>query len=145
MEIHGIYRGLITACLFMLASFADATVDCVPPPLTTPEKLEVQRTVDPAIPYPVVDPQKVADVFIAAVGRGELVLFGDPLAANALDPRRVEYVYSLQTADPLPTVRVHAVLTQPFPLPAAPQIHATSVTGVLDWDGRIIDSFVHCE
>jgi hypothetical protein len=99
----------------------------------------------PAIPYPVIDPQKVADVFIAAVGRGELVLFGNPLAANALDPRQVEYVYSLQPADPLPTVRVHAFLTQPFPLPGAPEIHATGVTGVLDWEGRIIDLFVHCE
>lgn len=142
--MHGIYRGLITACLVM-SSCAHATVDCVQPRPTPPEKQGTQRIMTPAIPYPVIDPQKVADVFIAAVGRGELVLFGNPLAANALEPRQVEYVYSLQPADPLPTIRIHAVLTQPFPLPGAPEIRATGVTGVLDWEGRIIDLFVHCE
>jgi hypothetical protein len=143
MEMYGSYRGLIPLPLFMFATLANATVDCAPPPPTTPQELGVEPIAAATIPYPAIDPQQVVDVFMAAVGRGELVVFGVPLAGNALDPRQVEYVYTLQTR--LPTVRVHAALIQSFPIPGAPNVRATAVTGVLDWAGRIIDSIVHCE
>ena len=136
-------RGLIAISLFMFSAVAGATVDCDRVPQMASPEHGVTPTAVAKIPYPDIDPHQVADVFMAAVARGELVVFGDPLGANALDPRQVEYVYSLHA--PLPTVRVHADLRQPLPIPGAPAVRATAVTSVLDRAGRIIDSVVHCQ
>ena len=141
--MHRSGRGLIAISLFMLSAVAGATVDCDRVPQMASPEHGVAPTAVAKIPYPEIDPQQVADVFMAAVGRGELVVFGEPLGANALDPRQVEYVYSLHTR--LPTVRVHADLKPPLPLPGAPNVRATAVTAVLDRAGRIIDSVVHCQ
>lgn len=141
--MDGSYRGLIAIPLLMFSTLAGATVDCERLPHMAFPEPGLAPTAIAKIPYPEIDPQLVADVFMAAVGRGELVVFGDPLGANSLDPRQVEYVYSLPTS--LPTVRVHAVLRQPVPIPVAPNIRATAVTAVLDRAGRIIDTVVHCE
>lgn len=135
-------RGLATLPLLMFASLAHATVECVPASPAAPQGRAVEPTAAATIPYPAIDPQQVVDVFMAAVDRGELVVFGVPLAASALDPRQVEYLYGLEGR--LPTVRVHAVLDPPFPVPGVPEAQAIAVTGTLDWSGTIIDAIVHC-
>ena len=141
--MYGSQHGLRAAPFFMFAAFANASVECVPASPLARQELEVERISAATIPYPAIDPQQVVDVFMAAVDRGELVVFGVPLAAATLDPRQVEYVYRLQTR--LPTVRVHAVLNPPFPIPGVSGVRATAVTGTLDWSGSIIDSIIHCE
>jgi hypothetical protein len=141
--MYGSQRGLNAVPFLMLATFANASVECVPASPAALEGFAVEPIASAAIPYPAIDPQQVVDVFMAAVDRGELAVFGVPLAASALDPRQVEYVYSLRNR--LPTVRVHAVLNPPVPILGVPGVRATAVTGTLDWSGSIIDSVVHCE
>jgi hypothetical protein len=143
MEMYGSYGGLFTIPLFLTMASANAAVDCAPAMMAQPPSRDVEAVAGALIPYPAIDPQQVVDVFMAAVGRGELLVFNEPLAVDALDPRQVEYVYTLETR--LPTVRVHAILRQPFPIPGAPNVRGTAVTGVLDWMGRIVDSILHCE
>jgi len=127
----------------MFVALANASVDCAPQPPTKPQARDVEPIAVAPIPYPAIDPQKVIRAFMNAVARGELIVFGESLAGDALDPRQVEYIYTLDAQ--LPTVRVYAVLNQPFPIPGAPSVRATAVTGVLDRAGRIVDSIVHCE
>lgn len=141
--MYGNERGLSAVAFLMLATFANASVECVPAPPAVSQEHGVESIASGTIPYPAIDPQQVVDVFMAAVDRGELVVFGVPLAASALDPQHVEYLYSLQTS--LPTVRVHAVLNPPSAIPGVPGVLGTAVTGTLDWSGSIIDSIVHCE
>jgi hypothetical protein len=143
MEMYGSYGGLFTSLLFLTMASANATVDCPPAMMAKPTSRDVEAVAGTLIPYPAIDPQQVVDVFMAAVGRGELLVFNEPLAVDALDPRQVEYVYALESW--LPTVRVHAILRQPFPIPGAPNVRGTAVTGVLDWMGRFVDSILHCE
>jgi hypothetical protein len=127
----------------MLATFSNASVECVPASPSPLQALEVEPIASATIPYPAIDPQQVVDVFMVAVDRGELVVFGVPLAASVLVPRQVEYLYSLKSR--LPTIRVHAVLNPPIAIPGAPGVRGTAVTGTLDWSGSIIDSVIHCE
>ena len=141
--MHGGHQWLVTILLFTSATFAYASVDCSQSPSLKPPLPGVEPKGVPTIPYPDIDPQKVFRAFMNAVARGELIVFGESLAEDVLDPRRVEYIYTLETR--LPTVRVHAVLNHPFPIPGAPSVRATAVTGVLDWAGSIVDSIVHCE
>ena len=139
----GSHLWLTTVPLFTFAALANATVDCAGPPQKTPRIQGVEPIEVATIPYPAIDPQPVLRAFRNAVDRGELVVFGESLREDALDPQQVEYIYTLETR--LPTVRVHSVLNQPFPIPGAPNVRATAVTSVLDRAGRIIDSIVHCE
>ena len=141
--MYGSYRGLFIMPLLLIVASANATVDCGLAMVTKPPSRAVEAAAGTRIPYPAIDPQQVVDVFMAAVGRGELLVFGEAVAVDALDPRQVEYVYALETR--LPTVRVHAILNQPLSIPGAPNVRGTAVTGVLDEMGRIVDSVLHCE
>lgn len=141
--MYGSYRRLIPIPLFFWMTSPNASVECAPPIVAKPPLQDVESVDGARIPYPAIDPQQVVDVFLNAVVRGELVVFGEPLEVDALDPRQVEYVYTLETR--LPTVRVHAILNEPFSIPGASNVRGTAVTGVLDWMGRIVDSVLHCE
>lgn len=95
------------------------------------------------VPYPAVDPQRVVQIFLQAVDRRELVVFEEPLTRADIDPQGVDYSFTL--GQRLPRILVHSRLVAPFPLPGAPGVRATAVTGELTADGRILESTLHCE
>jgi hypothetical protein len=91
---------------------------------------------------PQVNPDKVIEIFNAAVSRGELKLFEQQIGISALKPQRVEYIY--QVGEQKPTVKVYSLLDKPMPLPAMPEIRIEGVTVILDARGHIIEAVVHC-
>jgi hypothetical protein len=95
------------------------------------------------VPYPAIDPRRVVQIFLQAVDRGELVVFGEPLTRADIDPQSVDYSFTLGRR--LPRILIHSRLEAPFPLPGAPGVRVTAVTGELTADGRILESTLHCE
>jgi len=94
------------------------------------------------VPHPSIDQERVIRVFMQAVRRGELVVFDMILDQSMIDPDRVEYIYTLTEVTPV--VRVHSRLKQPVSLPALPDLTINSVSAILDRQGKIIETVVHC-
>lgn len=86
------------------------------------------------------DPERLVQVFLQAVDRGELILFGRRVDRAMLMPRRVEYVYELSSRTT--RAKIHARLKVPIPVPERKDCKVQSVTVVLD-DGRIIETESH--
>lgn len=141
--MHASRLRLLAILLLASSMPAAAIVDCAPHPRVTPRLRAVEPLYGALIPYPAIDPHQVIDVFLTAVDRGELTAFSEPLRRPLLDPRQVEYLYTLDSH--LPTVRVYSILKESVPIPGERGLRATAVTGVLDRDGRIVDSIIHCE
>jgi len=97
----------------------------------------------PHIPYPQINPKQVVDVFLKAVDGGELIVFEKRLNRSMIEPEQIEYIYTLDNH--MPTVRVFSVLKKPVPFPDMPEVLVEGVTGVLDWNGHITESTVHCK
>ena len=90
-------------------------------------------------------PATLVRTFLAAVEHDGLTLFGRPVPSDTLRPRRVEYVYDLQSR--ATTRRIYADL---LPATAVPGRHDCEVRGVsvtLSALGTIIDVEAHvwCE
>lgn len=81
-------------------------------------------------------PQKIVQDFLRAVDRGELVLFVYTLHRSYLIPRRVEYVYELDS--PTPSVTVHCDLKEPLPVPGQPELEVRAISAELDPYGSIV-------
>ena len=99
---------------------------------------------DPAlktIPQPEDKFQEVVDVFLAAVDRGELVIFDKKITRSMLDPVEVKYVYKYDGADP--AISIFSLLTTSLEIPGVPECAAGGIEALLAIDGTIIDSTVH--
>ena len=95
------------------------------------------------VPFPKIDINKVFEIFLLAVDQGQLQVFDKTLSREILRPVQVEYVYTQE--DPYPVVKVFSVLDEPLSLPSLPDIQIMGVIGVMDIDGNIIESIVHCD
>jgi hypothetical protein len=86
-------------------------------------------------------PHEVVEIFLRAVGRGELVVFDRKLNESMLIPVSVEYVYELTSATP--RVKVYSKLKQPMPVPGQESCKLRGVSAILDAEGRIIETEAH--
>jgi hypothetical protein len=93
------------------------------------------------IPYPKTNTEQIAQIFKAAVNRGELKLFEATIAFSELKPQHVEYVYRF--GETIPTVKVYSLLNKSLPFPAMPEVHIEGVTVILDAKGHIIEAVMH--
>jgi len=100
-----------------------------------------KESVQTEIRYPKTNTEQIAEIFKAAVNRGELKLFEAPVAFSELKPQHVEYLYQFGKA--VPTVKVYSLLNKSLPLPAMPEIHIKGVTVILNAKGHIIETVMH--
>ena len=118
------------------------TKDCQPvPEQSIGSKLKEQVGTD-RIPHPHIDVKHVVSVFLESVEKGELILFDIRIDKSIIKPERVEYIYTL--TDRMPTVKVYSTLTKPISLPAMPGVPINGVSAVINQEGRIIETVVHC-
>lgn len=94
------------------------------------------------IPYPKIDITHVIRIFLESVGKGELVLFDRVIEQTAIQPERVEYVYSLD--EQMPIVKVYAVMKDLMYLPTAPEIRVKGISAIINSQGRIVEVVAHC-
>ena len=87
------------------------------------------------------EPHEVVEIYLQAVDRGELVVFGRKLNKSMLVPVRDEYVYELKTV--IPRVKVYSELKLPMPVPGQENCKLGGVSATLDAKGRIIDTQAH--
>jgi len=86
-------------------------------------------------------PHAVVALFLEAVDRGELQVFEQTLDRTMIVPRRVEYVYDLDTYRP--AVKVYADLRRPVAIPGVSDCEVRAVLVTLDAGGAIVDVEVH--
>ena len=87
------------------------------------------------------EPHEVIEIYLKAVSRGELIVFGQKLTKSMLTPVRVEYVYELTNA--IPRIKVYSDLKPPLPVPAQVGCKIRGVSAILDADGSIIETQAH--
>ena len=87
------------------------------------------------------EPRVIVSQFLAAVERDGLSAFGLPIGADRLVPRRVQYVYDLQTSES--TREVYADLRPPLPVPGEEACEIRGISVLLDAFGRILESSAH--
>ena len=85
-------------------------------------------------------PNEVVEIFLKAVNRGELVLFGRTFDKSMLTPIRVEYVYEL--SNDTVGVKVYSELKEPFPVPNQ-HCKIRAISAILDSDGGISEIVAH--
>ena len=142
--ISGVGRKMsIALLLWMFPPLSYAGADCVHLAKVS-SSVDIQKKVKQgAIPYPDINSKQVAEVFLKAVDRGELLIFKKPITRSMLKPERVIYSYSMERH--LPTVSVYSALTVDLPFPDMPDVLVEGVNGTLDWKGHITESSIHCK
>jgi len=100
------------------------------PPLSGEEPLIVAR-----------EPQRVVDIFLEAVDRGDLVVMGRKLDRSMITPARVEYVYELDGRAPV--IRIYAHLNQPLSVPDMADCSVKGISATLGSDGHIVETEAH--
>lgn len=88
-----------------------------------------------------VDTQQVLSAYMAAVGRGELVMFGVVLAPEDITPIRVEL--SLDINSGVTSKTVYSELNTPFPCPRNREFLVRGVTATLTDDNGIGETAAH--
>jgi hypothetical protein len=81
------------------------------------------------------------ETFLKAVDRGELTLFTTTLGRSEIIPRRVEYIFELDSR--LPTTTIHADLKQPMDVPGQPTLEIRAISAELNYGGSIIETKAH--
>jgi len=87
------------------------------------------------------EPQEVVELYLKAVDRGELIVFGRTLNKSMLVPVSVEYVYELNNA--IPKIKVYSKLKQSMPVPGQQGCKLRAFSATLDADGHIIQAEAH--
>lgn len=87
------------------------------------------------------EPKEIVEIYLKAVHRGELRVFDRVLDASMLIPSKVEYVYELDSLEPM--LRVYSTLKQPMPVPGRQDCRVRAVSSTLDGDGHIVDTEAH--
>lgn len=93
------------------------------------------------IPQPENKFQGVVDIFLAAVDRGELVVFDNRISRSMLDPVQVKYVYTFDGSEP--AISVYSLLKTSLKIPGSEDCAGGGIEVSLGIDGTIIDSSVH--
>ena len=93
------------------------------------------------IPQPENKFDEVVDIFLAAVDRGELIVFDNTISRDMLDPVQVKYIYSFNDEDP--SISIYSLLKQPLKIPGVDDCTAGAIEVLLDIDGTIIDASIH--
>ena len=98
--------------------------------------------VDPvARDAPCLDTREVLALFLAAVDRGELSLFGVTLRRDQVTPARIELVLDLRTRT---TARkVYVEIDEPLPVPGHPDYAIEGITATLTGENRIGETEAH--
>lgn len=94
-----------------------------------------------SIRYEFTEPGKVVEIYLKAVDRGELLVFGKKLERRILLPRSVEYIYVIGYRKP--RVKVYAVLSRSLPLPGQDGYKIRAVSASLDTRGHITRTEAH--
>ena len=87
------------------------------------------------------DTGRVLTLFLAAVDRGELSLFGVTLQRDQVTPARVELVLDLRTG--ATTRKVYAEIDEPLPCPGHPEYVIEGITATLTAENRIGQTEAH--
>jgi len=116
-------------CLLALLPWASGETAHLPP-LPGEEPLIAAR-----------EPQRVVDIFLEAVDRGELVVMGRKLDRSMITPARVEYVYELDGRAPV--IRIYAHLNQPLSVPEMADCSVKGISSTLGSDGHIAETEAH--
>lgn len=87
------------------------------------------------------EPQEVVELYLRAVDRGELIVFGRTLNKSMLVPVSVEYVYELNNA--IPKIKVYSKLKQSMPVPGQQGCKLRAASATLDADGHVIQTEAH--
>lgn len=105
----------------------------------------VPEQLEPYVDESDLEPRMIVDSFLAAVERDGLSAFGVPISAERLLPRRVQYVYDLETRGS--TREVYADLQPPLPVPGRSDCEIRGISVLLDAFGGILESSAHvwCE
>ena len=118
------------------------TRDCEPAPHRTVTQTLLDQLSQEKIPYPRINVKDIFRVFFKAVEKGELIIFDRVIDKTKVNPEYVEYIY--MPDDLLPTVRVYSSILESIPLPTMPEIQIQGVSAIMDQQGRIIETIVHC-
>lgn len=129
-RVSGALMKPVFAALLLCAATPHAVQAALPVP---------KHLISPDTPR-IEDPDDLAQRYLDAVDRGELKLFGQPLAGSMIVPARVEYVYELSSR--ATRIRVHSNLKQPLPVPRQPDCQILSVSAVME-DGHITEIESH--
>jgi hypothetical protein len=87
------------------------------------------------------DPHAIVATYLKAVDRGELIVFDRRLDRSMVAPRRVEYVFEIDSRTP--TVKVYADLLQPMAVPHDETCEVRAVSALLDASGKIVETEAH--
>ncbi|MCG6885770.1 MAG: hypothetical protein LJE74_01015 [Proteobacteria bacterium] len=107
----------------------------------------VARMIPPAepaignMPQPVTKFQEMVQVFLTAVDRGELIVFGKVLDRTMISPVEVRYIYTKN--NPEPSIEVYSLLLTTVELPGLDNCNIEGIGASLDVNGTIIESRVH--
>ena len=88
-----------------------------------------------------VEPHYVLGMFLEAVDRGELVIFGKTLDRSMIVPVRVEYAYDIDSV--IPRIKVYSDLKKPIAVPKRRDCAVHAVSAVIGADGHITDTAAH--
>ncbi len=121
-------------CLWLQGALLAALLASAPSHGATLAAVSVPRhLIDPgALKFD--DPDSLLQKYLDAVDRGELTVFGIPLARAMIVPVSVEYVYDL--ASRTMQIKVHAHLKTPLPVPGHSDCRIVAVSAMLE-DGSI--------
>lgn len=87
------------------------------------------------------DRHEIVRMFLQAVNRGEVMLFGHDIKPEMLQPTRVEYIYELNS--PTPEIRVYSEITTPLAVPDNDTCEIRALSATLDEQGNIIEVKAH--
>jgi hypothetical protein len=142
MKLH-IFKLLLMCMLIASTSASNAhTRNCEPAPHRAVPQTLLDELSTEKIPYPRINVKDIFRVFIQAVENGELIIFDRLLDSTEVSPEYVEYIY--MPDDLLPTVRIYSSIIVSIPLPTMPEIEIQGVSAIMDQQGRITETIVHC-
>jgi len=114
-------------------------------PLALPVAAHVPEQFAPYVDESDLEPRAIVRQFLTAVEREGLSAFGLPITADQLVPRRVQYVYDLQTRES--TREVYADIQPPLRVPGEEACEIRGISVLMDAFGGILESSAHvwCE
>lgn len=125
--MRGKYLAIIA--ILLITNNAIAAISTTPAP--TPKKILL-----PANTF-----QEARKIFLDAVDRGELIVFGKVITRNQLEPVQVKYVYTASQA--APTIEVYSRTNITMQVPGVDNCLVDGIEAVLGEDGIIQSSVVH--
>ena len=139
-RLLGILVGLL-AILPLTVTYA-TTRECFMAPDMEKRLVDPDQNYRPRIPYPLLNVRQVFDIYLKAVDDGQLIAFTILFDRSMIEPQLVEYIYTLESD--FPTVKVYSNLTSPVPLPIRPDMVIIGISSIMNPDGNIVQSIVHC-